>query len=188
MLEDLIGKVLVHDVRGRRTSGVIVEAEAYIGESDPACHAAPGRTRRNAPALRAAGPRVRLLQLRDALPRERRDRGGGIAGGGADSRARSARRRRRRCAAGVPRSGRRAARSIIHALCRGPGQPDDGARRSTLRQNTVDLDDGPLAIEGGPDAAAAAGVVTARRHPRRHAAAAGDVTGPITRRCRVAGS
>jgi len=28
---------------------VIVEAEAYIGESDPACHAAPGPTRRNAP-------------------------------------------------------------------------------------------------------------------------------------------
>jgi DNA-3-methyladenine glycosylase len=46
---DLIGKVLVHNRRGIRTSGVIVEAEAYIGESDPACHAAPGRTRRNAP-------------------------------------------------------------------------------------------------------------------------------------------
>jgi DNA-3-methyladenine glycosylase len=28
---------------------VIVEAEAYIGESDPACHAAPGPTTRNAP-------------------------------------------------------------------------------------------------------------------------------------------
>jgi DNA-3-methyladenine glycosylase len=26
-----------------------VEAEAYIGEDDPACHAAPGPTRRNAP-------------------------------------------------------------------------------------------------------------------------------------------
>ena len=46
---DLIGKVLVHDRRGVRTSGVIVEVEAYIGESDPACHAAPGPTRRNAP-------------------------------------------------------------------------------------------------------------------------------------------
>jgi DNA-3-methyladenine glycosylase len=46
---DLIGKVLVHTVRGRRTSGVIVETEAYIGESDPACHAAPGPTKRNAP-------------------------------------------------------------------------------------------------------------------------------------------
>lgn len=47
--EELIGKVLVHEVRGRRTAGVIVEAEAYIGEDDPACHAAPGPTRRNAP-------------------------------------------------------------------------------------------------------------------------------------------
>jgi DNA-3-methyladenine glycosylase len=46
---DLIGKVLVHDRRGVRTSGVIVETEAYIGESDPACHAAPGPTTRNAP-------------------------------------------------------------------------------------------------------------------------------------------
>lgn len=46
---DLIGKVLVHTSRGRRTSGVIVEVEAYIGESDPACHAAPGPTKRNAP-------------------------------------------------------------------------------------------------------------------------------------------
>jgi DNA-3-methyladenine glycosylase len=46
---DLLGKVLVHDRRGVRTSGVIVEVEAYIGEADPACHAAPGPTRRNAP-------------------------------------------------------------------------------------------------------------------------------------------
>ena len=46
---DLLGKVLVHDRRGLVTSGIIVEVEAYIGESDPACHAAPGPTRRNAP-------------------------------------------------------------------------------------------------------------------------------------------
>jgi DNA-3-methyladenine glycosylase len=46
---DLLGKVLVHDRRGVRTSGLIVEVEAYIGESDPACHAAPGPTRRNEP-------------------------------------------------------------------------------------------------------------------------------------------
>lgn len=49
VLADLIGKVLVHEVRGRKVSGVIVEAEAYIGEDDPACHAAPGPTTRNAP-------------------------------------------------------------------------------------------------------------------------------------------
>src|SRR5438105_14842190 len=46
---DLLGKVLVHNRRGVATSGAIVEVEAYIGESDPACHAAPGPTARNAP-------------------------------------------------------------------------------------------------------------------------------------------
>ncbi|HEX2443588.1 MAG TPA: DNA-3-methyladenine glycosylase, partial [Vicinamibacterales bacterium] len=47
---DLIGMVLVHDAGpSGPASGVIVEAEAYIGEADPACHAAPGPTRRNAP-------------------------------------------------------------------------------------------------------------------------------------------
>jgi DNA-3-methyladenine glycosylase len=52
---DLIGKVLVHERRGRRTAGVIVETEAYIGEDDPACHAASGLTPRNAPLYGPAG-------------------------------------------------------------------------------------------------------------------------------------
>jgi DNA-3-methyladenine glycosylase len=49
LARNLLGKVLVHDRRGVRTAGMIVEVEAYIGESDPACHAAPGPTRRNEP-------------------------------------------------------------------------------------------------------------------------------------------
>ena len=52
---DLIGKVLVHVSAGRPTSGRIVEVEAYVGESDPACHAATGFTRRNAPLYGVPG-------------------------------------------------------------------------------------------------------------------------------------
>lgn len=46
---DLIGKVLVHQIGRFVTAGRIVEVEAYIGEEDPACHAAPGLTTRNEP-------------------------------------------------------------------------------------------------------------------------------------------
>jgi DNA-3-methyladenine glycosylase len=47
--QELLGKVLVHRTADGVTAGAIVETEAYIGESDPACHAAPGPTKRNAP-------------------------------------------------------------------------------------------------------------------------------------------
>ena len=46
---ELIGMVLVHQTAAGLASGIIVEAEGYVGEADPACHAAPGRTRRNEP-------------------------------------------------------------------------------------------------------------------------------------------
>ncbi|HYE87354.1 MAG TPA: DNA-3-methyladenine glycosylase [Vicinamibacterales bacterium] len=46
---ELLGKVLVHKSPRGITAGAIVEVEAYIGEDDPACHAAPGPTERNAP-------------------------------------------------------------------------------------------------------------------------------------------
>ena len=40
---------MVHRTRAGTAAGMIVEAEAYIGEDDPACHAAPGPTKRNEP-------------------------------------------------------------------------------------------------------------------------------------------
>lgn len=43
---DLLGAVLECTSRGVRCRGRIVETEAYIGEHDPACHAALGRTPR----------------------------------------------------------------------------------------------------------------------------------------------
>lgn len=46
---ELIGKVLVHVSPSGTTAGAIVEVEAYIGETDAACHAASGFTGRNAP-------------------------------------------------------------------------------------------------------------------------------------------
>ena len=42
----LLGKRLVHVVRGRPRVGRIVETEAYVGPYDLACHASKGRTKR----------------------------------------------------------------------------------------------------------------------------------------------
>lgn len=54
---DLLGARLVSTVDGRRTTGIIVEVEAYTGPDDPASHAAAriGRTLRNASMFGAPG-------------------------------------------------------------------------------------------------------------------------------------
>jgi DNA-3-methyladenine glycosylase len=139
---DLLGKVLVHRRRGIVTSGAIVEVEAYIGESDPACHAAPGPTRRNAPLYGPPGhayvylnygihclvnvvteaegdPAAVLIRALDPID-------------GVDV----MRRRRRRAVKGRRRAS--AADLSLHELCRGPGNLTM-AMGITLAENQADL-------------------------------------------------
>jgi len=149
---DLIGKLLVHQTRGGRTSGAIVEVEAYIGENDPACHAAPGPTARNAPLYGRPGVAYIYLNygihylvnavtesegspaavlIRALEPRE----GVGLM--------------RRRRSAGTTR---RAANLLEDDLCRGPGNLTK-ALGITLRQNWYDLTSSALRIEDPGDGA-----------------------------------
>jgi DNA-3-methyladenine glycosylase len=146
---DLLGKVLVHRTGAGITSGVIVEVEAYIGESDPACHAAPGVTKRNAvmygppghayvylnygvhplfnvvtePEQSPAAVLVRALEPLDGIALMRRRR----------RRSRVARRKK---PAPIPDA----------ALCRGPGNLTH-AMGITLKHSGVDLVGDTLYIE-----------------------------------------
>ena len=143
---ELIGKVLVHETAGGLASGVIVETEAYIGESDPACHAAPGPTTRNAPLYGPPGiayvylnygihylvnavtesegwPAAVLIRALEPLEGE-------------------ALMRRRRAAG----TGKSAASYQTATLCRGPGNLTR-ALGITLRQNLRDLTGSALRIE-----------------------------------------
>ena len=150
VLERLIGKVLVHEVPGRRTSGVIIEAEAYIGESDPACHAAAGPTRRNAPLYGPPGHAYVYLnyglhQLANAVTEPAGRPAAVLIRAlepleGVDLMRRRRRRARRR-------PGRRGTRPIASAdLCRGPGNLSV-ALGIGPSQNAVDLTAGGLGIE-----------------------------------------
>ncbi len=53
---DLIGKTLFTQINGKKTGGIIVEAEAYCGETDEACHAYPNKkTKRTSVMFEAGG-------------------------------------------------------------------------------------------------------------------------------------
>ena len=159
---DLIGKVLVHETRRGLASGVIVEVEAYVGESDPACHAAPGPTARNAPLYGPPGIAyvylnygihylvnavteaegwpaavlLRALEPQDGIPLMRRRRA-------------PARPRESLGAAPSRAEGRRRAGPgdlAVDDLCRGPGNLTK-ALGIDLTQNLVDLTGGALRIE-----------------------------------------
>ncbi len=139
---DLLGKVLVRRTPAGLTSGIIVEVEAYVGESDPACHAAPGPTKRNAPMYGPPGhayvylnygvhylvnvvtepkasPAAVLIRALEPLD-------------GVDLM------RRRRMRSRTARHNRRTAPIPDHALCQGPGNVTH-AMGITLKDTGVDL-------------------------------------------------
>jgi DNA-3-methyladenine glycosylase len=53
--QDLLGKYLMRKSGRHLLVGEINEVEAYIGQDDPACHAAVGKTRRNEVMFRKGG-------------------------------------------------------------------------------------------------------------------------------------
>jgi DNA-3-methyladenine glycosylase len=143
---DLIGMVLVHETPAGRAAGAIVEAEAYIGETDPACHAAPGPTRRNAPLYGPPGVAYVYLNygihyLVNAVTEAEGSPAAVLIRAlepveGADL-------MRRRRARGT---GRRAEGFDPAELCRGPGNLTR-ALGISLRQNRLDLTSSTLRIE-----------------------------------------
>jgi DNA-3-methyladenine glycosylase len=52
---ELIGAKLIRILNGQKLAGLISETEAYIGETDLACHAKAGLTKRTAPMYGTAG-------------------------------------------------------------------------------------------------------------------------------------
>jgi DNA-3-methyladenine glycosylase len=144
---DLIGKVLVRHTKGSTTSGIIVEVEAYIGEDDPACHAAVGRTARNAPLYGPAGHAYVYLNyglhyLTNAVTESDGFPAAVLIRALEPVEGLTAMRRRR--AAAPWRRGK--GRIPDHELCRGPGNLSR-ALGITLADNLCHLSHGPVTIE-----------------------------------------
>ena len=143
---ELIGKVLVHETPAGVASGVIVETEAYIGESDPACHAAPGPTPRNAPLYGPPGIAYVYLNygMHDLVNAVTEPEGSPAAVliRALEPLEGEALMRRRRSQTG----GRRAALIPAHDLCRGPGNLTN-ALGISLEQNGCPLTSGSLRID-----------------------------------------
>jgi DNA-3-methyladenine glycosylase len=143
---DLIGKVLVHETRAGVASGIIVEAEAYIGESDKACHAAPGPTARNAPLYGPPGVAYVYLNygvhyLVNAVT-EAEGWPAAVLLRALEPKDGIALMRRRRAQSG----GKRPRDFAVDDLCRGPGNLTR-ALGIDLRQNLKDLTSSSLRIE-----------------------------------------
>jgi DNA-3-methyladenine glycosylase len=145
---ELIGTRLVHEIDGIRSAGVIVETEAYIGEDDPACHAAAGRTARTALMYGPAGIAYVYLNygmhfLLNVVTEADGHPAAVLIRALAPEDGLEAMRARR----GVEASPR-----ADEGLCRGPGNLTR-ALGVTLRDNGVDLCGGAaLWIEAGPGA------------------------------------
>jgi DNA-3-methyladenine glycosylase len=144
---DLIGKVLVRQAGRATASGIIVEVEAYIGEDDPACHAAVGPTKRNAPLYGPPGHAYVYLNyglhyLTNAVTESDGFPAAVLIRALEPAEGLAAMRRRR---AGAPwRRGKGPVPD--HDLCRGPGNLSR-ALGITLADNLCQLARGPVTIE-----------------------------------------
>jgi DNA-3-methyladenine glycosylase len=146
---ELLGTVLVHVRDGLITSGVIVEVEAYIGEDDPACHAATGLTARNAPLYGAPGfAYVYLNYGIHALVNtvtEDEGRPAAVLIRALDPVDGVAVMRERRARATKGRRTQEGSSIAVHDLCRGPGNLTM-AMGITLDENRIDLSGDQLFI------------------------------------------